>query len=108
MSTYNQLLLSAFASLASAPLPTWEWRSDDSWRPGGEVAEPPVEAQLAAWSAAGFVGRLQYVPCPRRGTHLRLVDCWMCWCDEHRAMSETLAASERTVIAGDDRPQSAA
>ena len=97
-----------FASLASAPLPTWGRRSEDSRRPVGEVAESAVEAQLAAWPAADLVGRLQYVPCPRRGTHLRLVDCWMCWCDEHRARSETLAASERTVIAGDDRPQSAA
>lgn len=108
MFTYNQLLLSAFASLASAPLPTWGRRSEDSRRPVGEGAESAVEAQLAAWPAADLVGRLQYVPCPRRGTHLRLVDCWTCWCDEHRARSETLAASERTVIAGDDRPQSAA
>lgn len=25
-----------------------------------------------------------YLPCPQRGTHLRLTDCWACWCDVHR------------------------
>lgn len=25
-----------------------------------------------------------YIPCPRRGTHLRLTECWACWCDVHR------------------------
>ena len=25
-----------------------------------------------------------YVPCPRRGAHLRLTECWACWCDAHR------------------------
>jgi hypothetical protein len=23
----------------------------------------------------------KYVPCPRRGTHTRLTECHMCWCD---------------------------
>lgn len=25
-----------------------------------------------------------YIPCPDRGNHLRLTDCWACWCDVHR------------------------
>lgn len=26
----------------------------------------------------------RYLPCGQRGTHLRLVDCWACWCDVRR------------------------
>ncbi len=77
--------------------------------PVTEIEEPRTDTQLAAWPAADFVGRIQYVPCPRRGSHLRLVDCWMCWCDEHRAMPEGLGADMLpTVAAGYDAPQSAA
>lgn len=25
-----------------------------------------------------------YVPCPRRGAHLTLTECWMCWSDVMR------------------------
>lgn len=25
-----------------------------------------------------------YIPCPIRGTHHRLADCWLCWSDVHR------------------------
>lgn len=28
-------------------------------------------------------GPQPFVPCPERGTHLRLTDCWMCWSDVH-------------------------
>lgn len=27
---------------------------------------------------------LPLMPCPRRGRHQRLTDCWMCWCDVMR------------------------
>lgn len=27
---------------------------------------------------------MPYVPCPNRGKHLRLTDCWACWSDVHR------------------------
>lgn len=27
---------------------------------------------------------LPLLPCPRRGQHQRLTDCWMCWCDVMR------------------------
>lgn len=29
----------------------------------------------------GRPSRVKYVPCPRRGTHHRLSECWACWCD---------------------------
>jgi len=82
--------------------------SEDPVRLTG-IEEPPTDTPLAAWPAADFVGCILYVSCPRRGSHLRLVDCWMCWCDEHRAMPEGLGAGVLpTVAAGYDAPQSAA
>ena len=29
-------------------------------------------------------GPVLYVPCPSRGLHAHLTDCWMCWSDVHR------------------------
>ena len=29
-------------------------------------------------------GPTPFVPCPRRGTHVRLTECWMCWSDVMR------------------------
>ena len=29
-------------------------------------------------------GPLPLIPCPSRGTHTRLTDCWMCWSDVMR------------------------
>ena len=37
--------------------------------------------QTAFWPVDDFVSTKRYVPCPRRGTHLTLVECWMCWCN---------------------------
>ena len=43
-------------------------------------------------------GRVEYVPCGQRGTHERLVDCWMCWSDVHRgAIDEADALASRLV-----------
>lgn len=36
-----------------------------------------------------------FLPCPDRGTHARLTDCWMCWADVHRG-----AAVETDVLQG--------
>ncbi len=33
---------------------------------------------------AEIAAPLPYIPCPDRGKHLRLTDCWACWCDVHR------------------------
>ncbi|TIC84382.1 hypothetical protein [Nocardioides sp. GY 10127] len=35
---------------------------------------------------------VEYVPCPRRGTHLRLTECWMCWCDVQQGLCDALDA----------------
>ncbi len=88
MFTYKTFLLSQTSSLARALLPFGRRARGDSGHVTGEVAEPTVEAQLAVWPATDFVGRLRYVPCPRRGTHLRLVDCWMCWCDNKASLDQ--------------------
>ncbi len=107
MFAYGKFLPPARAFLVISVL-TRKTASEDPV-PLTEIEEPPTDTQLAAWPAADFVGRIQYVPCPRRGSHLRLVDCWMCWCDEHRAMPEGLGAGVLpTVAAGYDAPQSAA
>lgn len=40
-------------------------------------------------------GPVPYLPCPRRGTHERLTECWMCWSDVMRGAAlepEVLAA----------------
>ncbi len=37
--------------------------------------------QTALWPVDDFITTKRYVTCPRRGTHLRLNECWMCWCD---------------------------
>ena len=39
-------------------------------------------------------GPVRYVPCPGRGTHARLAECWMCWSDVHRG-----AATRAEVLA---------
>lgn len=51
----------------------------------GAGSEPDdLGEQLELFPADGYVEPIRYAPCPRQGTHLRLTDCWMCWCDEHR------------------------
>jgi hypothetical protein len=44
---------------------------------------------------------MPYIPCPNRGTHLRLTDCWACWCDVHRGacLEVDVLASEAWDIA---------
>ena len=37
--------------------------------------------QLALWPIDDLLGAKTYVPCPRRGLHACVADCWMCWCD---------------------------
>ena len=34
-------------------------------------------------------GAVAYVPCPQRGRHTHLADCWMCWSDVHRGADTT-------------------
>ena len=41
------------------------------------------------WPVDDFIATKKFVSCPRRGTHLRLVECWMCWCDVAWAVIST-------------------
>lgn len=45
-------------------------------------------------------GRVEYVPCGQRGTHERLVDCWMCWSDVHRGVIDEAEALAPRVVEG--------
>jgi len=45
-------------------------------------------------------GPVLYVPCTGRGTHTRLADCWMCWCDVHRG---AIAAADALIDFGVSR-----
>ncbi len=51
-----------------------------------EPAPAPAEVEQAPL--------LGYIACPRRSTHIRLTDCWACWCDVYRG-----AAVETDVLA---------
>jgi len=66
---------------------------DPDWGPEPKGAEPSGEAPPES-SSDGEGGQTDepqqrsgpfcYVPCPRRGTHLKLIECWACWCDVMR------------------------
>jgi hypothetical protein len=49
----------------------------------GQSHRPPLLPDPAEGSSPVF-GPLPLIPCPNRGTHARLTDCWMCWCDVMR------------------------
>lgn len=40
--------------------------------------------QLALFDLPHQAGPVPYVPCPQRGTHERLAECWMCFSDIQR------------------------
>ncbi len=61
-----------------------------------KILEDWTTGQQALWPIDDLLGTKGYVPCPRRGLHARLVDCWMCWCDVMRG-----AAIEPEVLAPD-------
>jgi hypothetical protein len=59
----------------------------------GEPDHGPVpHAETEAVAELGLVK--PYIPCPCRGEHLRLTECWRCWSDVHRG-----AAVEFDVLA---------
>lgn len=37
--------------------------------------------QTTIWPVDDFIGTKRFLPCPQRGTHHRLAECWMCFCD---------------------------
>ncbi|MEO7980589.1 MAG: hypothetical protein ABI807_06820 [Sporichthyaceae bacterium] len=52
--------------------------------PATEAVGPPAaDGQTVAVQVDDAIGRYTLVPCPKRGGHLSLVDCWMCWSDVH-------------------------
>jgi len=55
--------------------------------------------QLRLLEVEHHFGPMQYIPCPRMGTHSKLTECWMCWCDVDRGViTETMALAPATVI----------
>lgn len=70
----------------------------DRFRNDGE----PDGYSVVAWPRPIELGPIpcpeaydKYVPCPGRGTHLRLTECWACWSDVHRgAVVETDVLNE--------------
>ncbi len=53
----------------------------------GEAEAPDGDVPLDPDPAAGMrrvAGPTPFVPCPRRGTHGLLTECWMCWSDVMR------------------------
>jgi hypothetical protein len=55
--------------------------------PIGESQEPSHQPPLTpdpARRMSRVFGPLPLIPCPRRGTHTRLTDCWLCWSDVMR------------------------
>jgi hypothetical protein len=48
----------------------------------GQPASLPSRAENT-WQAFGP----PMIACPRRGTHTRVTDCWMCWCDVMRGVA---------------------
>jgi hypothetical protein len=55
---------------------------------GGIAGRVPPLPRLAPGEVRALVPDLPsptpLAPCPRRGAHLRLEDCWACWADVHR------------------------
>ena len=49
-----------------------------------EELDNNATGQLELWPVEDFIAPMRYVPCPHRGTHKKLIECWMCWCDVTR------------------------
>lgn len=59
--------------------------SDAGWWAGfqyrlGELASNAY-GQQELWPVDDFVQPKAYVACPRRGTHLKITECWLCYGD---------------------------
>lgn len=77
-----------------------------------EAADPP-EANTAFEPdpAAGMKrdsGPTPFIPCPRRGTHELLTDCWMCWSDVVRGAALEPEVLTPAAWRGTDRPWTSA
>jgi hypothetical protein len=70
---------------------------EDSYRQTEHVFVPDESPEPQPWPTSTPVERptlMPFTPCPERGRHQRLVECWMCWCDVMRG-----AALEPEVLA---------
>jgi hypothetical protein len=75
--------------------------SDAAWWAGfqyrlGELASNAY-GQQELWPVDDFVQPKSYVVCPRRGRHLKITECWACWCDwawGNATASDVLAAGD--------------
>jgi hypothetical protein len=50
--------------------------------------------QLAFWPVDDFLERKRFVPCPERGAHTKITDCWLChgdWVYGHASLAELLS-----------------
>lgn len=46
----------------------------------GRASQPTLDIESPRLAGESTKG-VSYSPCPRRGTHHRLSECWACWCD---------------------------
>lgn len=46
-----------------------------------KILEDWSVGQLALWAVDDLLAAKAYIACPQRGLHVRLVECWVCWCD---------------------------
>ncbi|GAA5153915.1 hypothetical protein GCM10023340_36610 [Nocardioides marinquilinus] len=62
--------------------------SDGPGGPGGRDGPVPPLSRLRPGEVRAIVPDLpspaRFAPCPRRGAHVRLEDCWSCWSDVRR------------------------
>lgn len=62
-----------------------------------KVLEDWSTGQLAVWTIDDLLGTKTHVPCPRRGLHARVAECWLCWTDVafgYATASQVLAPEE--------------
>lgn len=46
-----------------------------------KILEDFSAGQLVLWPVDDLIGQKRYVACPRRGTHLEITECWLCYGD---------------------------
>ena len=77
-----------------------EFCSDPHHRAGCSCVEDAANTdprQLRLLDGDRHDGPVPYVPCPERGQHRVLTECWMCWSDVHRgAITEQQALRPST------------
>ena len=57
----------------------WTWWPDLA--AALKVLEDWSTGQLPLWPLDDVLQDKRYVPCPNRGTHLKITECWLCYGD---------------------------